>query len=79
MITLSTYIISGIIMLIVGGIIGAALALNYASTELEKIEKKYDASVKNYKDITNTAIRSAAKFEKRCKELEVKYGEPHVE
>lgn len=79
MITTTTYIISAIIILIAGIIVGALVALGYASKELEKIEKKYDASVKNYKDIANTAIRSASKYETRCKELEARYGKSHVE
>lgn len=79
MITTTTYIILSIIALFGGIIIGALVAFNYASKEIEKIEKKCDASVKNYKDIANTAIRSASKYESRCRELEVKYGEPHVE
>lgn len=79
MITPVTYIISAFIVLIVGIIIGAIAALAYAFKELEKIDKKYDDSVKHYKDIANTAMRCASKYETRCKELESKYGEPHVQ
>lgn len=78
MITPTTYIISAIIILIVGIIVGAIAALTYAYKELEKIDKKYDDSVKNYRDIANTAMRCASKYETRCKELESRHGEPHV-
>ena len=79
MISIAVSIIFAIIILIAGIVVGAVIALDYALKELEKIEKVFGNYVEHYKDITNTAIRSAAKFESRCKELEVKYGEPHVE
>lgn len=79
MITTAVYIASAIAILVTGCAIGALIALNYATRELIILEEKYKNTIEAYKDIANTAMRCASKYETRCKELESKYGELHVQ
>lgn len=72
-------ILSYICVFLLGGGIAGWIVAMISIKEAAKLSEAYKHQLEHYKDISNTAYKCAAKFEKRCKELEVKYGEPHVE
>jgi hypothetical protein len=74
-----TVVLSYICVFLLGGGIAGWIVATFSIKEAAKLGEAYKNQLVHYKDIANTAIRCASKFENRCRELEVKYGEPHVQ